>query len=543
MHRSAEYDIFGMCCSTILCWLYKIVGPGGTDFPNTKTAVTGRIVNENGSAGSSAIVHVLPHDFNPLSDASILIADSTDSDGYFFIPVEDSGVYNLHALHSHNGTRCLEKEIRVGGEEDTVKVGVVVLESSGTLVATIPEETTVAAGHVYFVGTQYHVPVAQGQRYVVFDSVPAGFTPSLCYTQTDLTEPIQIMDSAEVIAGDTTLVAPELGEGFLKVFFNTSGTGAGVSNDVYGFPVAIRVSSLPVDMNSFAAGGRDLVVTKNDFTMLPVQVETWDAESGDALVWVLVDTVFGNDSTQFLYIFWGAGEADSGKSTAGAVFDSSFGYSGVWHLDGGGSDATGNGNNGAKGASILDTVGILGGAQHFSGSDSIVVPGLLGRPSTVTLSAWAKLDSAVEYGAEVVTIGDAVVMRMDDTYNDKGCQGSFFSYPDTVYTMTHEFLGSGKFLAGKGWHYLAYVFDGQKMTHEFYLDGELCCKQQANVPIHYDSIGTDVVIGAHGNGAVHWHFIGSIDEVRIEHTIRGASWVRLCYMNQHAEDKMLFTKP
>ncbi|MBN1578337.1 MAG: DUF2341 domain-containing protein [Chitinispirillaceae bacterium] len=531
---AAAYLISFCVCTT---------SPGGTDFPNTKTAVVGRITNEDGSAGSSTIVRLLPHDFNPLTDTLEPIADSTDSRGCFAfaLSAQDSGTYNLHALNLHNGTRLMVRSIEVDGRRDTFSVGEKVLGHPGAILVALPESVSVTYGYVYLQGTPFTVPVAEGKRYVVLDSIPAGIAPSIYLSDNNagVTVPVLIRDSVEVISGDTTLVAPEKGKSFIKLFLNTTETGAGVSENIYGFPIALRLASLPVAMGEMAEGGGDLLITDSDMAPLPMEIETWDSEAGDALVWVLVDTVFGNNATQFLYLFWGNDRQETAHGSA-VVFETAQGYSAVWHLNGGSIDATDNGHDGGG---VSDTPGILGGAQQFHGDDSIVIPGLLDTPSTVTLSAWAKLDSAVEKGAEMVSIGDAVLIRMDDYWNKKGCQGSYYSYPDSVDTMTHAYLGSGKFLADSGWHFFTYAVDKINMVHRFYIDGDLCCEKQMAVPIHYDNIGTDVVIGDHGNKKGGWNFIGSIDEVRVEHTIRSAVWIRLCYMNQNVNNKLIYTKP
>lgn len=535
---------FTVVCLGNVCRCTTSSGPGGTDFPNTRTAVVGKIINEDGTAGSSTIIHLIPVDYNPLRITQSILHDTTDNNGNFSLPVEGEGTFNLQAVHIANGTRLMVRTIAVREDRDTVQVGENMLDEPGTMIIDIPESATATGGYIYIIGSKFALPVEKGQKYVVLDSIPKGTVPAIYFTEAESEEPLSIIieDSVAVSAGDTTLVAPKKGDRFLKLVLNTTVSGADVSEDVYNFPVAIRFSSLPVDMNEMAENGSDIVLTDSNMDILPFEIEIWDPQNGEALVWVRVDTIFGNTISQYLYLFWGS-EQQEPVETGESVFDTAQGFSAVWHLNEGCIDATGNKYNGEKTDQVSDTIGILGGSQQFYGADSIVIPGLLNRPSTVTLSAWAKLDSTVEKGAEVVSIGDAVLIRMDDYWGEKGCQGSYFSYPDSVDTMTHAYLGSGQIFAETGWHFFTYIFDGENMIHAFYIDGEFCCEQKVTVPIHYGNIGKNIVIGYHGNGKEFWPFVGSIDEVRVADRVREASWIRLCYMNQRAEDRLLSIRP
>ena len=57
--------------------------------------------------------------------------------------------------------------------------------------------------------------------------------------------------------------------------------------------------------------------------------------------------------------------------------------------------------------------GIIGGAKKFDGSSYMQVPGLLGTPQSITLSAWVHLDSTIGFSQDIVSLGDAVAIRAD----------------------------------------------------------------------------------------------------------------------------------
>ncbi len=188
---------------------------------------------------------------------------------------------------------------------------------------------------------------------------------------------------------------------------------------------------------------------------------------------------------------------------------------------------------------VEDTQGILGGAVHLYGNDYISIPGLLGKPSTITLSAWAKLDTADIIGSEILSVGDAVVIRIDDGWRNKGCHGAYFSSPGAPDTATHQYLGSSRFLAVTGWHYFSYVYDASSSKHYFFIDGELYSRDSAISMIHYEGIGTDTKIGAHGNGKPYHDFNGYINEVTVSHKARSPAWIKLSYMNQRIGNKLI----
>lgn len=512
---------------------------GGTDFPNTRTVVVGRIINKDGSAGSTAIVQMIPDDYNPFMDSTVLPSVCTDSSGHFSLDINDSGSYNLYAVHSHKGTRLMVRSIEVNNQKDTVRVGERVLGQTGAVMVVLPESASITEGYVYLQGTPFSVPVTEEKRYVIFDSVPTCTVLPIYLAEKKDQVPLLIQDSAEAHSGDTTVIAPD-GRFFVKLFLNTTESGAYIREDVYTFPVAIRFASLSLPMEEMRSDGSDLLITDRHMKPLPTEIENWDTTKSDALIWVLVDTVFGDNAEQFFYLFWGKDR--NNNEGYGNVFDPAKGFSAVWHLNGKCNDVTGNGFHSEFAEQVKDTTGILGGAKQFYGNNSIVIPGLLDTPLTVTLSAWAKLDTVLENGAEIVSIGDAVLIRMDDNWNNKGCQGSFYSYPDSVDTLTHAYLSSGRFLARSGWHFFCYVVDNQNMTHRFYIDGELSSERQMTVPIFYSGIGSSVIIGDHGNSKKGWNFKGCIDEVRVDHTVRSASWIRLCYVNQHYDSKLVSAK-
>jgi hypothetical protein len=531
---------------TVICALHLVlfcqcttsISGGGTDFPNTRT-VAGRIVHENGSPAPFTDVLLLAEDYVPIDNQSGWRSKtfSTDSNGSYKIEVNDTGHYNLYAFNLEQHTCLLVRGVEVGSDDTLLEISDAELVPSGVIKVALPDSIEKGDGFIYIQGTVFSAPVNAVDQLVIIDSVPSGILPAFYITRTGDGEAILLQDSVNVAPHDTTFVAPQNGPNSLKLILNTTAAGADVAEDVYDFPLAIRFSSLPVNLDEFMPDGSDLVVTRSDNERLPFEIEMWDREHGEAIVWVKTDTVFGNNDVQSIYLFWGKPAAS--KNSAKSVFDTATGFSAVWHLNRGCTDATAHLHDGIRDGSVADTAGILGGAQCFHGKDRITIGGMVGNLPVLTLSAWAKLDTADYLGGEIISIGDAALIRMDDRFNDKGCQGSFYSSPGAPDTMTHNDLSSGKFLAGTGWHFFAYVYDAAASRHRFFIDGVLSQEEQVTTSIHYENIGTATIIGAHGNGKTFMDFTGCIDEVHIAHTARSAAWIKLSYMNQRSENRLV----
>ncbi|EFK96964.1 transport protein ExbB2 [sediment metagenome] len=116
------------------------------------------------------------------------------------------------------------------------------------------------------------------------------------------------------------------------IYLNTNTSGANVSSNVTNFPVLIRLDRTNFNFGEASIYGNDLRFGKNDTAFIPYQIEQWDAVNQVAQIWVKVDTVKGNDSTQYFTMYWGKSDADS-RSDGSAVFDTANGYAGVWHMN------------------------------------------------------------------------------------------------------------------------------------------------------------------------------------------------------------------
>jgi len=237
-------------------------------------------------------------------------------------------------------------------------------------------------------------------------------------------------------------------------------------------------------------------------------------------------------------MYWGNKNAVNTSSSA-AVFDTSSGFEGVWHLNENGDsvhDATANAFHGANSGSIM-TAGIIGNSRKFADGNYVKISGLLNSPSSVTLSAWVLSEKSAG-GQDVISIGDAVMIRLD-YLGTKGTSGWFHNSPVTSDDSKYAIDSSGRYLANTGWHYLTYANNSETHVQTLYIDGVQTVTINDTNPIYYAGLGADTYIGIHGNGKTTYNFVGQIDEVRVSGIAESPDWVKLCFMNQKVPDALV----
>jgi hypothetical protein len=516
------------------CVRTSTVSGGGTDVSNAK--VRGSVVHADGTPAVHARVAIIAASYDALRDGAIAdsLIDTTDASGNYAFAKVDSGAYNVQALSSYDNTSALAVGIHVVG--DSVEIPEDTLRAPGAIKVMLPDNLDAVNGYVYVPGTMISARLNGSASYVLLDSVPAGKIPPVYYSAINDGPARSLSDTLRVPSAATMTIISYAFRYSKKLILNTNSNGANIYGNVYNFPVLIRLSKNNFNFAEAQANGNDIRFIKPDNTSLPYEIERWDAARGQAELWVKVDTVYGNDSVQSINMYWGNSGA-IGVSNSPAVFDTANGFAAVWHLDQNCADAGYNKHDGITGS--RDTIGIIGYSKKFSGADSIKIPGLLGSPSSVTLSAWAQLDTMGTQGSEVISIGDAVLIRMDDYRPNYGVMGAMHlsTLPnDTV----HYNITSGRKLQKTGWHFLALSVDATNFVQSLYIDGNLCGLGNSKISIiDYTGVGQNTFIGKHGNGKNLYNFTGRIDEVRVSKTVLSDDWIKLCYMNQKAEDLLM----
>jgi hypothetical protein len=520
--------------ATIVMSCSQTLLEGGSGSTTTNGLIKGQLLDSTGNPAAHVVVQLLPFDYNPVKDAPLpdSLTDTTNESGAYRFRAPEKNTYNLQARQETTGFSALVTGLFVYNNEN-INVAAQSLERPGALRVLLPDSLNMTDAYIYIPGTTLFAFPGSA----CIPGVPAGSIPSVNYARLSALGSKVVKTNIPIASGDTASVFDNGVWAYSKkLFMNTTATGANVTGDITGFPLLVRLNNNMFNFNE--ANKNDLRFMKADGSSLAFEIEGWDPAAGQATVWVRVDTVYGNNATQYILMYWGNPDA-AGLSNGAAVFDTSNGFVGVWHLDENGdsvADATGNAFNGKKYGSTM-VPGLIGNSALFANGDYMQIAGLLNRPSNVTLSAWVLSDTSAGRGQDIVSIGDAALIRFDDV-NGLGAGGFYHDNPvvnDSMYGRT----ASGRYLSKSGWHYLAFSINTTTNVQAFYIDGVLCATTHDVNPIFYDGVGADTYIGKNGNNKTTFNFIGQIDEVRVNNYALDPDWIKLCFMNQKAQDALI----
>ncbi len=532
-----------LLCLSLQCSVDIAGGTSTTDNPR----VIGYIRGEDNQPATNTKVLLIPHDFNPIlaETLSDLLIDTTDNEGKYEFLVSKLGTYNIQAVHLYNKTSLLGLGIVVDSLTDSLLVPDDTLETNGTVKIFLPDSVDAVNGYIYLQGTLEYIFLNGNNNFVILDSVPLGLINSINYATKDSSTKTVIRESVTVKLNDTLVVTMPKWQHSKQLFLNTSATGAQVNGTVFNFPVLVRLSESNFDFSQTNPDGSDIRFTRNDNTLLFYEIESWDIVTRLAAIWVKVDTVYGNNNTQCIQMAWGNPDAINVSNSA-SVFDTANGFQGVWHLGEEGNttsnDATGNHYNGTPNNMTAASAvqGTIDGAQEFDGvSSSIIMENTAGsklnfpEKGTYTLSAWVHADT----------------IDNNHTIVGKGLYQYYLKLSSSVWWEFVEYRdragwwGSKYDATIKTWKHLVGTRTGDLQM--LYLDGVLVdsgyiVNNDDTLPRDMSndiSIGRFIKFEPHGNGYA--FFNGKIDEVRISSALRSSNWIRLCYMNQREDDKLV----
>ncbi len=326
-----------------------------------------------------------------------------------------------------------------------------------------------------------------------------------------------------------------------RFYLNTTPSGADVENDVYNFPLLIRLDTTNFDFSEPLATGFDIRFAKSDITQhLSFERERWSITASDSVAefWVRVDTVQGNNNSQYIQMFWGkAGASDESSGSDVFKTEANYDFAGVWHLveEQSGTnntdvykDATANNNDGDDWIGATDQSGNIAQGHDFDGADDYVsVPDAasLDITSQITLSAWINADQweTNSYEGSIICkdeLGPDVGYALRTGDNGKA---NF-----TISNGLWKDVNSSSEMSTDTWYYLTGTYDGTYTR--IYINGVI---RDSNATAA-GGIGTNnysLNIGR-SPGATSRIFQGKIDEARVSNTTRSADWIKLCYENQ-----------
>jgi hypothetical protein len=522
----------------------SLSGAGG----QTTNGFTVCVIDPEGIPGVGLQVRLRPQDYfsNQPANAVMgsIIDGTTDNLGRFTVDSLDSGSYIIEVNDGKGSAVAIACTTSVIPQ--MTDLGTAKLSGCCRVVGRIPAEEI--SGHLWFVkvyGMERNVLIDPLSGEFVFSDLPGGrFT--LRYEAEGTTLPIQEVSGIVTKPGETIVIPTyPTWRDSLRITLNTSVSGADVAGNVYGFPLLVRLTKGNFDFARALGNGADVRFTKADGTPLQYEIERWDSVDGIAEVWVKVDTVYGNNATQHFMMHYG-NQAAASKSNPSAVFDTTQGFQGVWHLADAGSDiardATGNSFSGvAHNLSAAGVPGTIGTAQEFNGETGFIsiantADSKLNFPEhgTYSVSAWV-------YSHVTDSAFHVVVSKGDFDY-------TLQQYYSNDWEFT-EFLNTAGWDARRApvvkdsWTFLQAVRTG---TAEYlYVNGDLVDSGaviNANSSLRNTSF--DVMIGRipdypDSSGRF---FDGIIDEVRISSTACSPDWIKLCYRSQMPGSRLVELK-
>lgn len=529
MNKHLLLFLAGIAAGTLSC--ANLNGSGST---TTNGHITGALYKTDGTPASGVRVLLLPADYDPVVNGAVTGAsvDTTDALGRYYLQTSRIGVFAIEAVHLTENLRALITDVRLT-RPDTIIAPDDTILPTGAIEVVSADSADTANGYYYIPGTTLFARIRNGQTLI--DSVPAGTIPAFFYGNS--VDPLKnrlVRTGLFVRSGDTLLIEDyNSWKHSQNLFLNTTVSGADVSGMVMDFPVLVRLTSMNFNFSQAGSNGADIRFTKADSTPLPFEIERWDSAAGLAEIWVKVDTVYGNDSTHRIVMYWGASQA-SAVSNPEAVFDTASGFLGVWHLAEAGNttafDATANHFDGTpSGMSAASAVaGAVGVAQRFDGfSGGITLPNTAGGRlnrygnGNYSFSAWVYADT-------LDTTFQPIVAKSNYQYalqirNSK--EWEFFIYKDSAWRYTRAPASAGV------WKYITGVRQNDRQY--LYIDGNLVngtLNSLIEMPRVPDDTTRNVTIGFLPE--MNRFFKGTIDEVRVMNRTTATDRVKLSFMNQ-----------
>jgi hypothetical protein len=550
--------IFAIACIVIALRCSVAPLTGGSDNPDFKVA--GVIIDSTGMPAQNTLVKLIPGAYDAAVDAPLpdSLTKTTDELGRYVLHAPGKGTYTIQTECITDKTRALVFGVSVS--RDSTFVPNIVLKRPGTIKVFLPDSVDHANGYLYIPGSDIFRKLNGANGFVVLDSVPAGLIPSISYSSTNSNMRNVIRSDITVSSDDTTVVAMPLWTYAKTLYLNTTASGAAVAGMVSDFPVLVRLSSGNFDFAKDKTGGRDLRFAKPDQTPLSFEIERWDSADGLAEIWVKVDTVYGNDNTHYIVMYYGAspGLIAPSLSNGAAVFDTNAGFQGVWHLnDAQGQtvrDATANHFEGTPSDTAPASVpGMIGAGMQFNGTTSYIritgtASGKLNFPESgnYTVSSWVYMETLVD------TMTEVIVAKGNEDYFLKMYFGPAGDGPRWEFGEFQE--ASGHWInrvppvTVNAWKHLTGVRNG--LHQDLYIDG-LLANDVPGVGIgdtseHRDE-SHDVYIGRYPENVIrnfqnYCYWRGMLDEVQISNVSRGADWIKLSSMNQRPDNKLVVFK-
>lgn len=525
-----------MCILLCRCAPSPVAG-GTTDTGNIRFAAI--MYEDEGDFAAQASVTLCHADYlqgiNDYAPSQYIRQTFTNDSGLFSFDSLYPGSYSIEV----NDRKCSAYRFTVtfGSDDfldhydstysDTLQSYATVTGNAGVTDASAPR-------YCQIYGLQRIAPLDSSGNFTFSDLPPGDYQFRIVSADSQL-EPV-IVDEVSAVSGETTRLPYISWSHSKRLFLNTSASGAHLSRQVTDFPVLVRLDDQNFPFEDASPDGADVRFADHSGNHLPTQTEMWDRGAGRAILWVRVDTIRAQDSTQFISMYWGNTAAEHNTSSA-MVFDTAAGFQGVWHLTGVQSgqtpDATANNFDGTVNAAD-STPGIIGPGVLFADTTGYIsIPGsaqgALNFPENgnYTLSAWIYVNA--------FPVDHYIVGKGNYQYHLKIKEEQWhFSHcgTDWEYTNSPAELNS--------WQHVTGVRNGDKQY--LYVNGTCVDSTIETLSGEMDTTTLyEVEFGRRSDSLREYSqpFYGKLDEIRLSNRARSSSWVRLTYINQYEPDRLV----
>ncbi|HEX2956250.1 MAG TPA: DUF2341 domain-containing protein [Chitinispirillaceae bacterium] len=524
---------------------------GGSEAGNAK--IFGKVVDSTGVPVGNAFVYARNTSFDPVKDVEVTTTGKTAFDGSYEICVEIGVDYVIEAKLPSQNTFALISDVAVRDSLSTAPL--CTLKTPGSVKIEIPENIDREQGYVYIAGTSVFGLFKNAGEFVLLKDVPVVSMTDVLYSSQYKKDVSVIRDDITVHSGVATVIYKPWWRFSCRLLLNTTSSGADISSTIVHFPICVRLTKANFSFEDARPDGADVRFTKIDGTSLPCEIESWDATIGKAVIWVNIDTLYGNNASQSILMYWGNPTAGIGSYST-AVFDTTAGFQGVWHMNGYSTDtvydATVNRYHGIPYGSTFDATvkGAIGSARYLNGTTNYIsmpntAAGKLDMPQngTYTLSVWAYVDTLDTLWHTIAGKGhEQYYLRFKCLRNGKATWEFVEFQNQKGWEFTEDSIPSSP--GSKQWVHLAGVRTG--INQYLYVNGTMVDDSVHLMAGDYSrNTGDDFMIGRNARlGTIPYnegwcYFKGMIDEVRVMNVAVSADWIKLSYMNQKAEDRLV----
>ena len=522
---------------TFRCSNNPAITGGGLDTESSGGKLVGSVSFSDGQAGKNTKVTLLPHKYLPFIPDS-LKTTITDSFGIYEFKDIDSGSYNISAVSLDSGYRFFQRDISVK-KNDSIKTDPGILRIPGTI--TLSFEGSMAGGFVYIPGTTILKQISETpENQVVIDSVPAEAEVSVFYRKNAGSNDSLLAQNITLSPGAVYNIYNISAWSYSRqIRLNTSESGLHTDSDLYSIPVLLRLSASNFNFSEVQESGADIRFIKSNGSRLHFEIERWDSQNDSGEIWVNVDTLYANDSSQSFLMLWGNSDSLIESDTV-LTFDTAYGFTGVWHIDGEKDgirnrdvykDATYYRNHGDDYIHARGIDGIAGYGKQFNGKDDYIFiednEAYHVGSDPFTVSLWFNKssqkngilllykyteDETKEFAIATDTNSSVFVYTSDSELFDTLCQ--------TTPVMLNV------------WHFITFT-RSESGKIELFLDGEQADDTLYSLDISNAEVGSGIFIGSNIDPESEPFdvFDGFIDEVRFESVARTKEWIRLVYDN------------